>query len=172
MEFAIVAAVDSARGIGIKGVLPWRLKGDLGHFRDLTTREWQPGRQNAVIMGRVTWLSLPERFRPLPNRLNLVLSREPIDLPAGVLRAVDMNQALALAQDQQAGKIFIIGGGSVYAQAIARPECVELYLTEVEGDFGCDTFFPEIPPVFKRTSESEPVAEGGITYQFVTYEKI
>ena len=74
MNFSLVVATDLNRGIGLKGDLPWRLKGDLAYFRDLTSKTLDPNKKNVVIMGRTTWDSIPEKFRPLPNRLNIVLS--------------------------------------------------------------------------------------------------
>lgn len=171
MKFAIIAAVDSKMGIGKAGTLPWRLKGDMDHFREITTKEWVPGKQNVVIMGRTTWLSLPERHRPLPGRINIILSGEPVALPQGVERATTFDSALQAAAAQNPGKIFIIGGGSVYTQGIVRPECGELFLTRVQGDFGCDVKFPEVPSIYKLTSTSEPVQEGSINYVYETYAR-
>ncbi|MDP3986069.1 MAG: dihydrofolate reductase [Candidatus Veblenbacteria bacterium] len=167
MAFSVIAAMDSKRGVGKGGVIPWRLKGDLEHFREITVGQGK----NAVIMGRATWLSLPEKFRPLSGRVNVVLSRGPLELPAGVLHAGSLPEALELFAGQPIEEIFIIGGGQVYAEAIGHPACKKIYLTEVDGEFGCDTFFPEIPAMFQRASTLEPMSEGEFKYRFVTYEK-
>ncbi len=169
MSFTIIAALDAAGGIGKGGTIPWHLKWDLEHFRDVTTRAWVPGKQNVVIMGRTTWASLPERFRPLPERLNVVLSRQPLELPHGVLLASGLEVALEQAKGA-AGKTFVIGGGSVYAQAIQLPSCTELYLTRIEGDFGCDIRFPELPSRFKLAEALAPLDENGVRYHFERYE--
>ena len=73
--FQVVVAATKTWGIGAGGALPWRLPGDLRHFRELTARTADPGKLNAVVMGRRTWDSLPPKFRPLPGRVNVVLSR-------------------------------------------------------------------------------------------------
>ncbi len=171
MLFSIISALDSNRGIGKVGGLPWRLKGDMQHFRDLTTQA-QNGLKNAVIMGRTTWESLPVAYKPLPNRLNVVLSRSGVDFGQSiVLTATSLSNALEQLQGLSVDKVFVIGGGQVYAQAITHRECQKLYLTEVEGDFGCDTFFPQIPNNFKKINIGEPINENGITYRFVEYER-
>jgi dihydrofolate reductase len=171
MGFSIIAALDSKRGIGHGGKLPWNLKGDLGHFQQVTTAEYALDQPNACIMGLATWKSLPERARPLPKRLNIVLSFAPTEVPDGVINCQSLDEAIVAAAKATKGGVFVIGGGSVYAQAVQHQACVKLYLTEVEGVFECDTYFPELPQGFRRTSESEPVTEGAVIYRYVTYEK-
>ena len=172
MPFSIIAAVDQSGGIGQGGKLPWNLKGDLKHFKEVTQGQGGPAKLNAVIMGRTTWDSIPARFRPLAGRINLVLSRTSLELPPGVLGATSLDQALELAEGQGAGEVFVIGGASVYAQAIAHPACQTICLTEIESAFECDTFFPAVPPeFFEQTVVSDPVTEGGVTYRFVTYSR-
>lgn len=157
----IVVAADSDLGIARGGRIPWRLPGDLAHFKRITTTA-APGRQNAVVMGRKTWESLPERFRPLPGRINVVLSRHAApSVPAGVIHAPSLDAALAELESGGAGAgtampegvdrvgggagvggIFVIGGGAVYADAVASPHARDIYLTRVVGSFECDVFFP------------------------------
>jgi dihydrofolate reductase len=171
MNFSIIAAVDEKMGIGKNNRLPWKLKGDMEYFASVTTNA-VGGRMNAVIMGRNTWGSLPEKHRPLAGRINVVLSRETLDLPEGVVSAISFDEAFAkLSKRDDLGEVFVIGGANIYAQAIFREECVKVYLTEVEGEFDCDTFFPNLPNTFKKVSESEPREEMGIRYLFAVYEK-
>lgn len=171
--FSIIAAVDANRGIGIGNKLPWSLKGDLDHFREITVGQFDADRVNAVIMGRMTWNSLPAKFQPLPKRLNIVLTRDPagFTLVPNVLVAKNLDEALQLAGQYGSGDAFVIGGASVYAQAIQHRACAKLYLTEIQQVFPCDAFFPEIPPVFREISRSEVHEEAGLKYQFVTYER-
>ncbi len=142
-QFAIVVAVDRAGGIGRDNDLPWpRLPADLAHFRRTTSDVVTPGTRNAVIMGRRTWDSVPERYRPLPNRLNVVISRHPPTLPDGVLGATSLDGALLAATAAGAAQLFVVGGGQIYRDAVDDPRCAALYLTRLDGEFGCDTHFP------------------------------
>jgi dihydrofolate reductase/thymidylate synthase len=167
MGFSVIAALDRNRGIGSGGKLPWNLKGDMKHFKEVTLGS--SGGQNVVIMGRTTWDSIPARFRPLEGRINVVLSRSSLELPEGVRQVSSFDEALVHTQGSE--QIFVIGGASVYAQAVLHPECQTLYLTEIDGEFSCDTFFPEVPTNFAKSEVSEPMNEGGVIYRFVTYQK-
>lgn len=170
--FSIIAAADDNNGIGISGGLPWNLPGDLKHYRDITVGKPPPGKQNAVIMGRNTWLSLPEKFRPFPSRLNVVLNNtSELAVPDGVLLAVSFDDALAkLATRSDINEVFVVGGASIYAQAIVRPECARIYLTRVEGKFACDTYFPAIDPHrFRLVKESAVQQDGVVKYRFQEY---
>ena len=164
----LVVAADRERGIGRDGTIPWRLPGDMRHFKELTSNTEDPARQNAVIMGRTTWESLPARFRPLPGRRNVVLSRRPvIDVPAGVVHAQDLDAALeALASVTPAiARVFVIGGSQVYAEALGRSDCLYVHYTRIEARFDCDTFFPVFEDRFTRTATLHEASEAGIAYR-------
>lgn len=166
--FDVVVAADQDHGIARHGAIPWRLPGDLRHFKHLTTTTEDPARQNAVIMGRATWASLPARFRPLPGRRNLVLSRShALELPAGVLHASSLDQALArLASCQPAIEgVFVIGGGQIYAEALSRPECRHIYYTRIDARFDCDTLFPAFEDRFRCTRVLAEAEEDGLAYR-------
>ena len=168
-NFSIIAAIDLARGIGLNNRLPWRLKADLKHFSEITIGH----KNNAVIMGLNTWKSLPEKYRPLPDRLNVVLSKETItNSPNNALNFQSLDAVLAELEKKQLEEIFIIGGGILYASAITHPDCRKLYLTEILDTFNCDTFFPAIPPEFKKTQVNDNQKENGIPFRFAVYEKI
>lgn len=170
--FTIIAAVDAQGGIGKQGKLPWRLRGDMDYFRTQTVGTHADGRRNAVVMGRKTWNSLPERFRPLPDRLNVVVTHDrSFQPPAGTRVAHDLEAALAEAAQPEVDEIFVIGGASIYQQAIAHPACGRLLLTEIEASHWCDAVFPAIPPAFTRTERSEPLTEDGTKYRFVVYTR-
>jgi dihydrofolate reductase len=151
-DFTIVVAVDSELGIGKTGALPWRLKEDMKHFRELTT-----GPGNAVIMGRKTWESIPERFRPLPGRTNIVLSRSSI--PKGAIALGGLEAALEVP----ASRRFVIGGGQIYAEAISHPACVELIVTRVDKSFDCDVTFPRYEDRFQLDSVIGRFVESGLS---------
>lgn len=169
--FTIIVALDEENGIGKNGGLAWHISGDLKSFKTLTTAVKAPGMRNAVIMGRKTWDSLPEKFRPLPARLNVVLSKNAdIDLPQGVLSFTGLDEALNdLVSDNTIDKVFVMGGAQVYAQAISHPACEGLHVTHVQGDFDCDVFFPEIPDIFEQKESSLPLNEGERSYYFAYY---
>lgn len=170
-DFAIIVAMDEKRGIGKGGTLPWHLSTDLKYFARFTKKTENPSHQNAVLMGRVTWESIPDAFRPLPKRLNVVLTRNVNhSLPEGVERVNSLDQALTSLDRSSIERVFVIGGGKVFQEALSDVHCKELFITEVEGSFDCDTFFPEIDPErFERDGESETVEENGISFRFVHY---
>ncbi len=143
ISFSIVVAVDNKFGIGKAGLLPWTLPQDLKHFKTVTTKPHASGKSNVVIMGRKTWESIPEKFRPLPSRLNVVISRQSqISLPEGVLLASSFDNSLALLEQMkgEVGEIFVIGGAQVFRQAIDDSRCNKLYFTRIDQEFDCDTF--------------------------------
>ncbi|HWN70624.1 MAG TPA: dihydrofolate reductase [Haliangium sp.] len=164
----LVVAADLDRGIAREGAIPWRLPGDVRHFKQLTTATADPARQNAVIMGRATWESLPARFRPLPDRRNLVLSRQPrLELPAGVLHGRDLDDALRALAGVTPGieRVFVIGGSQVYAAALARTDCRHVHYTRIDARFGCDTFFPAFEDRFRRAAVLLEAEEAGVAYR-------
>ena len=179
-KFAIVVGLDKNRGIGLNGSLPWCLPSDLKHFKQITMGNTTntispdglaPG-QNAVIMGRKTWDSIPDKRRPLPGRLNIILSsNKQINLPAGVLHCLSLNEALDQANKHNCPEIFVIGGAKVYDESMMHPLCDTLYITEIDGDFSCDTCLGQIPEVFNKEDESNPLTESGITYRFSKYKR-
>lgn len=172
-KFDIVVAADLNRCIGKNGTLPWRLPGDMRNFRELTTKSIKPGIQNAVIMGRKTWESLPPKMRPLPERLNVVLTRQgDYDLPEGVIKAASLGAALEFLSTIDINRIFVLGGGEVYAEALLHTDCDAIYLTEVHGSFECDTYFPEFKNEFQEESTSELMEENGIKYCFKVLRRV
>lgn len=171
MKFFIIAAADEKMGIGKNGRLPWGLKlpTDLAFFHK-TTR----GRgKNAVIMGRATWESIPENRRPLSERLNIVLTHQNnYQTPPLVAAAASLQEARKIAEQKNVEEVYIIGGSKVFEEAIRHPDCQTIFLTEVFGDFECDTFFPKIDPKqFKKISESEMHEENAIKFRFVKYQR-
>lgn len=168
-SFSIIVAFDSKQGIGKKGQLPWHLALDLKHFKEITTAVTDPAKKNAVIMGRKTWESLPQKFRPLAGRVNLVLSKDgKLSLPSGVLCSQSLDDALSQLSSN-IENIFVIGGAQVYAQAIDHPLCQKIYVTHVQGEYGCDAFFPPISRQFSPINSSQQYQEEGFSFQFSDY---
>lgn len=170
-HFSIVVAVDEAMGIGLKGTLPWRLSRDMQHFKDITIPCRAVGKTNAVIMGRKTWASLPDKYRPLPGRLNVVLTKQcDFVVPEGVLCADSLEGALLqIDQLSNIADIFLIGGGVVFVEGLQHPLCQKLFLTCIESNFHCDVFFPAIPSSYVLVSKEPPLQEAGVPFYFCEY---
>ncbi|KAG9509481.1 Dihydrofolate reductase, partial [Fragariocoptes setiger] len=179
-EFNVIAAVCRNNGIGFKNTLPWKLKNELAYFNRMTTETNDETLRNVVIMGRKTWSSIPPRYRPLDNRTNVVLSRAVATIEDR--NAVDhifssLTDALeGVSQLRNKGQVWVIGGQSIYEEAIKLPQCKRIYLTKVDAHFECDTFFPDIDiESFKPTTDpkvpQEQQEEGGVTYNFHVYER-
>ena len=121
-SFQIIVAATKELGIGLKGKLPWKLPADMAFFKELTTATESTEKMNAVIMGRKTWESLPSKFRPLPHRLNIVLTKEylssPEYCPASVTKCSSLDSALDRLSDPDASpqieRIFVIGGAQIF----------------------------------------------------------
>lgn len=163
--FTVIAAVDDAGGIGRAGGLPWRLAADMEFFRRTTLGAGDGA--NAVILGRKTWESLPPRFRPLPGRRNVVVSRQPSFRAAGAEVAPDFAAAWSRAR-AGGGECFVIGGAEIYAAALAHPDCARILLTRVAGAHDCDTFFPGFSGL-RLVRGGPAMQEGGLRYSFCEY---
>ena len=168
--FSIVVAMDDRRGIGKNGTLPWHLPEDLKHFKDITVTTCDPSRKNAVIMGRKTWESLPVKFRPLPDRLNVVLSRNAGFEAREALIASTLERAMdVLEKNPNIENIFVIGGAQIYTYALHDPLCQRLFVTFVGGDFACDALFPSIPNRFKEVRRTPVLSGSGLSYYFAEF---
>ncbi|MBX9879064.1 MAG: dihydrofolate reductase [Candidatus Obscuribacterales bacterium] len=167
IDFDIVVAADRKRGIGKEGRLPWHLPGDLKYFRKLTSTTKTGSYQNAVIMGRKTWESIPLKHRPLNDRLNVVLTKDAdYKVPNGVLKVASLDDALELLQDFPVETCFVIGGGQIYDLCLRDNRLRKVYLTEVDAEFDCDTFLPDYESAFEEIFQSQPHNENGLSYKF------
>ncbi len=156
-----MAAVARNGVIGREGAIPWHLPEDMARFRALTTG-------HPVVMGRKTWDSLPDRFRPLPGRRNVVVTRNPAWTAGGAERAASLEDALDLLDDQET--VFVIGGASLYAEAL--PLVDELELTEVDLEVEGDAFFPGWDrDAFEELTREPHLSEDGTPFAFVTYRR-
>lgn len=173
MTLGLVWAQTPAGVIGRGGVVPWHVPEDLAHFRQVTDG-------HPVVMGRTTWQSLPERFRPLPGRTNVVLSRDPTFAAAGALVAGSLESALALlsspapASDEARGaddEVWVIGGAAVYAEALAWADRLEV--TEVNLDVGGDAHAPAVDPGVWTATLVGPwqTSRTGPRYRFGSYAR-
>lgn len=173
VEFDVVVAADLGDGIGARGAIPWRLPTDLAHLKRVTTETSAGGARNAVIMGRVTWDTLPERFRPLPGRLNVVVSTQPhLVLTDGVLLAPNLETALVeCASAAGVERVFVLGGAKIYRQALELPGCRRIYLTRVLARHDCDAHFPPIPSRFRRDELLGEGTENGTGYRIELWNR-
>jgi dihydrofolate reductase len=160
-EIALIAAVARNGAIGLNNGLIFRESADQRHFRECTMG-------SPVIMGRKTWESLPQRFRPLPDRRNLVVSANARFQPAGAERVPDLDSALRLTSDS--AQVWVIGGGQLYAAAL--PLAQRLELTEIDADLAGDVFFPPFDferSGFERSASDVQHTAAGVPYRFVKY---
>lgn len=161
MTISLIAAVASNRAIGKDNQLLWQLPEDMRYFRETT-------RGKTVIMGRRTWESLPARFRPLPERRNIVVTRDRDYVAAGATVTHSLPAAIAAAGDD-AAECFVIGGAELYRQAL--PLAQRLYLTEIAQAFEGDVFFPEIQTAeWQEISRTKQCSAAGMEFAFVIYQ--
>jgi dihydrofolate reductase len=161
-KVGLIWAQDIDGIIGNEGQLPWTLPEDLKHFADVT-------KGSAVIMGRKTWDSLPESSRPLKGRLNMVLTRQPDWAAEGAHPASSLDEALEAAGDYE--RVWVIGGGSVYQQAlsVARRAVVTKVYTEAAGN----VFAPQLGDEWVRTDTSGLLtSRTGLLYRHFQFDKI
>ena len=167
MELVLVAAVAENGVIGRAGGLPWRLKSDLQHFRALTTGK-------PIVMGRRTWASLA---RPLPNRTNIVVTRDPAFAACGAVVTASLAAALEVARGDAlrrgADAVMVIGGGDIYAQAM--PLATRLEITRVHASPDGEAVFPTIDAAVwrettRRACPPGPGDEASFTY--LTYARV
>jgi dihydrofolate reductase len=160
-HLVIVAAVARNGVIGRDNALVWREPADQRRFRELTLG-------HPVLMGRHTWQSLPERFRPLPARRNIVISRDPDFEAAGAEIAPDPGAALALLAGES--RVSVIGGAQVYAAVL--PLVDEIELTEIDADLEGDVRFPDWPrDAFVRSVRGGGRSAAGVDFRFVNYSR-
>ncbi len=162
-ELVLIAAMARGRVIGRGNALPWYLPEDMAHFRAAT-------RGRPVIMGRKTWDSLPERFRPLPGRRNLVVTRHAGWQAAGAEALPSLDAALAATAGAE--RVFVIGGAELYAAAL--PLADTLLLTEIDADIAGDVHFPTFAAqgfVEEARERLQAAAPNDFAFAFVNYRR-
>jgi len=160
MKLNLIFARAANGVIGINNTLPWHLPEDLAHFKRTTLG-------CPVIMGRKTWDSLPPKFRPLPGRLNVVVTRQTHWQAEGALRAHSLTEACDLCPaDSDA---WVIGGADIYAQAL--PLASTAVVTEIDAAYEGDAFAPQFDPQWREIARELHVSSNGLTFSFVTYRR-
>jgi dihydrofolate reductase len=146
--------------IGQDNAMPWHLPEDLAHFKRVTMG-------CPVIMGRKTWDSLPERFRPLPGRDNIVITRDRTWQSPGARVAHSLNEAVALCAS--APQVWVMGGAQIYA--LALPLAHRVVVTEIDQDFAGDAWAPTLGPEWRETDRQSHSSASGLRFAFVNFER-
>jgi len=175
----IVAMIDASQGIGINGTIPWHLPREFKYFVQQTSTTRDACKHNAVLMGRRVWESIPKKYRPLPHRLNIVLSRQPSSIP-DVIQCNSFEKAVELLSDNdEIETIWNIGGREVYERGLQSPILDRIYITRIyEPHFDTDVVFPDVDWSLFREIQPEEEAyrgeqiENGIRYRYCIYERI
>jgi dihydrofolate reductase len=165
MTISLIAALSRNRVIGRNNDLPWHLPDDMKYFMQTT-------KGHHVIMGRKNYDSIPEKFRPLPNRVNIVVTRQPALTLPNCTVVHSLEEAVAIAREAGEQELFIIGGAAIYQLGI--PLANRLYLTEIDATLSGDTYFPAFDKNdWKETSRQHHSADERHAYafDFVIYER-
>lgn len=160
MKLHMIFARAANGVIGNHNTLPWHLPEDMAHFKRTTLG-------CPVVMGRKTWDSLPPKFRPLPGRLNIVVTRQPDWQAPGALRAASLPDACAQCPSES--DAWVIGGAEIYSQALLLASTA--VVTEIDAAFEGDAFAPQFGPDWTETAREKHVSTSGLSFSFVTYRK-
>lgn len=168
MNFNVIFACTLDCGIGKNGTIPWHLPDDLKMFKKITSYTNDNTKQNMIIMGRKTWESLP--VQPLPGRKNVIITSKQISSP-GVTCFTSLNDALASAEsDANIENVFVIGGAQLYNEALQHENCQTLYVTMINHDFNCDTFFDsDLMKRFEMVEIGDVQLHKDIEYAFAVF---
>ena len=164
-KISIIAAASKDMVIGKNNDLPWHLPTDLKKFKKITEDSF-------VIMGRKCWESIPEKFRPLPKRDNIIISRDPDYEAVGATVINDLETIIRVFKnDGEVGEVFIIGGAQIYKEAFKHAD--KLYLTQIFNDVEGDTYLEGLDfNEWVLTETSEHLIENDIEFRFTTFEKL
>ena len=160
MQVNLIYARSANGVIGKNNTIPWHLPEDMAHFKK-TTMGWP------VIMGRKTWDSLPPRFRPLPGRSNVVVTRQTQWAAQGALVAASLTDALKFCEASE--QVWVIGGAKIYQQA--EPFAQRIEVTEIAQDFEGDAFAPKLSREWTEAAREAHVSLNGLKFSFITYTK-
>jgi dihydrofolate reductase len=172
IKFSVIAAFDKKRGIGKNNSIPWNITGDLKYFKEITTKTEDPEKENAIIMGRKTWDSLP--IKPLSGRKNIVISSS-LDIPdtPNLFFVEDPQKSIVLSWGiTEKEEIFVIGGKTIYEWFINFNVTSKIYLNKIDFETEYDkedeiVFFPEITKPWMKRKEIQK--EKFISIEFEKY---
>jgi dihydrofolate reductase len=158
MALHVIFARAANGVIGRDNAMPWKLPEDMAHFKRTTM-------DAPVIMGRKTWDSIPPKFRPLPGRTNIVVTRQADWRAEGALRAGSLDEAVALCP--AGADAWVVGGAEIYRQAL--PLASTAVVTEIDADFEGDAYAPDFGPQWQEASREAHTAANGLKFSFVKY---
>ena len=161
MQLHLIFAKARNGVIGKDNAMPWHLPEDVAHFKRVTLG-------CPVIMGRKTWDSIPARFRPLPGRMNVVVTRQVGWSESGAQPSSSLEHALSLCE--QFDDVWVMGGAQIYAQAL--PLANTAVVTEIDADFDGDAFAPQLGPEWRETAREAHTSVNGLNFSFVTYQNL
>jgi dihydrofolate reductase len=162
LQVNLIWAQAHNRVIGLNGTMPWHLPEDLAHLKRTTLG-------CPVIMGRKTWDSVPSKFRPLPGRTNVVITRQSDWQENGALPSNNLSNALSICEQIQPlpAQVWVIGGAQIYAEAL--PLAHKIVVTEIDADFKGDAFAPKLDAHWCETERESHLSKTGLAFSFVTY---
>lgn len=158
MKIGLIWAQARNRVIGKNGVMPWHLPEDLAHFKRVTLN-------HPVIMGRKTWDSIPPKFRPLPGRTNIVVTRQADWHEKGAQCSSSLREALQ--QCENSNQVWVIGGAQIYAQALPLAQRIEV--TEIAQNVDGDAYAPVLGPEWTEAAREDHTSASGVPFSFVRY---
>ena len=166
MKISLIVAVAENGVIGKDNDLIWHLPKDMQFFKEITIG-------HHVIMGRKNFESIPHKYRPLPNRTNIIITRQSEYKAEGCIVVNSVETALEIAKNNGDIEPFIIGGGQIYRIAIEKNLVDKIYLTKIHHSFKGDTFFPELSSDWRETNKTENKADDKhkYNYDFITLER-
>ena len=166
MEVSLIVAVSKNGVIGKNNDLIWHLPKDMKFFKDTTLG-------HHVIMGRKNFESIPHKYSPLPNRTNVVITRQTDYKAKGCITVNSLEDALKVSEKNKETEAFIIGGGQIYKMALEKKLVNKIYLTEIMHSFDGDTFFPKLGNEWKEVERIDCKADEkhAYNYSFLTFEK-
>uniref|UniRef100_A0A7E4VQI5 dihydrofolate reductase n=1 Tax=Panagrellus redivivus TaxID=6233 RepID=A0A7E4VQI5_PANRE len=176
----MIVAVDASNGIAKDNSLPWHLPQEYKHFQSGTIKTNDPAKKNVVLMGRKCWESIPTKFRPLKNRINVVLSRAmPREISDDFLVLNDFDEAIRILTTTEpfasrVETIWNVGGKEVYALGLAHPLMKDLVITRIQKGFDTDVAFPEVDwENFERNDDfdGKEIEEKGLVYTINSYTR-
>jgi dihydrofolate reductase len=162
MKVSLIASIGENRELGKDGRIPWFIPGEQLRFKRITMG-------HPVIMGRKTYESIPEKYRPLKGRINIIISRNKEYIMSGCIVCHSLPEALESAKKTGKKEVFVAGGGQIYKQAIALTD--KLYLTVIKAGFEADTFFPDYSQ-FKKVVSKKKIKNKKYQYCFLELKKI